>query len=147
DHVTIAVEGGETKRLTWAEVDHVIVGPVALPPAAKAAPADPTPPPQVPSPPPRVEDLPGAHVHIDSPKPVYVYWRPPGSTAWEKVCASPCDMELPVSGTYKVTGNGVAAKEFGLQANAGESVVVEVEPSSTAGVVAGVLLTVAGFAT
>jgi hypothetical protein len=144
DHVTIEVDGGDTTRVAWGEVDHVIVGPVLLPPATSIAPpvVASAPPPL----PPPAEEPGLARVHVSSPKPVFLYRRPPGSTAWEKVCESPCDAELPVSGTYRVTGNGIAAKELALNANAGESVVLEVAPSSTAGVVAGVALTVAGLA-
>lgn len=128
DHVTIVVEGGDTKRIAWAEVDHVIVSPVSIPS-----------PPSSPVTPER-----GAFVHVTSPTPVFLYRRAPDSTAWKQVCSSPCDKELPVSGTYRVTGNGMAAKELTLQASAGEVVEVKVDPSSSLGMVAGGVLMAAG---
>lgn len=140
DHVTIVVEGGETKRIPWADVDRVIVSSMPVPPAKPATPAAA---PAAPAPaPPAKEEL--AFVHVTTPKPVIVYRRPPGSIAWEQVCASPCDKELPVSGTYRVVGNGVAAKELGLQANPGERVEIKVDPSSTFGMLAGGVLMAAG---
>jgi hypothetical protein len=138
DHVTIVVETGEARRFDWADVDHVVVGPPA---PALAAPAPAAPAPAAPAP--KAPEL--AHVHVETPRPVVLYRRPPGSTAWEEVCSSPCDEELPVGGTYRVTGNGVPARDFGLQANGGEYVVVGVEPASIAGVVGGAILTAAGF--
>lgn len=141
DHVTVVVQSGESKRIAWADVDHVIVGPVSLPPGTSSVATAPSAAP----PPPPAEGVPGARVHVTSPTPVFLYRRAPGSTAWERVCTSPCDEELPASGTYRVTGNGVAAKELSLNANPGESVVLEVDPSSTIGTVVGVALSVAGF--
>jgi hypothetical protein len=136
DHVTVIVDGGETKRIAWAEVDRVIVASTALPPPpsastpAGAAPATP------PLPAPMVG--PRARVHITTSKNVILYRRPAGATAWVQACASPCNQELPIGDTYRITGNGVASsKEFHLDASPGGTVDVAIDPPSTGGMVAG----------
>ncbi|MBX3223611.1 MAG: hypothetical protein KF795_24075 [Labilithrix sp.] len=125
DHVTIVVDGGDTKRIAWALVDRVIVNAPSTPPPVT------TPPPEPP------KDEPRARVHVTSPKPVILYRRPPGSTTWTQVCTSPCDEELPIGGTYRIHGNGMSPKEISLIASAGDVVELVVDPPSTAGRVAG----------
>ncbi len=156
-HVTIIVEGkAESQRIPWPEVDRVIVSSTAVPPPPGArTPAAPTPPTPAPMVGPR------AHVRINSPKQVFLYRRPAGSTSFVQQCVSPCDQELPIGDTYRVTGNGVAqSKEFHLGAAPGGSVEINVEPPSTGGMIlggfmagggasaayVGLILTLAGFA-
>jgi hypothetical protein len=140
DHVTVVVEKGETKRVPWAEVDRVIVASTAVPPPPSpgaAAPATPA----VPAP----MVGPRARVHISTKRNVLLYRRPAGSSNWVQACMSPCNQELPIGDTYRITGNGVAAsKEFHLEANPGGVVDVTVDPPSTGGMVGGGFLAGAG---
>ncbi|MBX3207474.1 MAG: hypothetical protein KF764_20670 [Labilithrix sp.] len=138
DHVTVIVDQGESKRIPWAEVDRVIVASTAVPapPSASppirgtAAPATP------PLPAPMVG--PRARVHITSSKNVILYRRPASSSGWVQACTSPCNQELPIGDTYRVTGNGVSSsKEFRLEASPGGSVDVAIDPPSTGGMVLG----------
>jgi hypothetical protein len=132
DHVTVEVEKGDTKRVPWAEIDRVIVASAALPPppgSSTTAPTPPTPAPMV---------GPRARVHITSSKNVILYRRPAGSSGWVQACSAPCNQELPIGDTYRVTGNGVAAsKEFHLDAPPGGLVDVAIDPPSTGGMVLG----------
>lgn len=132
DHLTIVVVEGETKRVPWAEVDRVIVASTALPaPPSPGAPAPVAP----------TTAGPRARVHITSPRTVILYRRPAGSTSWVQACTSPCDQELPIGDTYRVTGNGVSAsKELRLDANPGDTVDLSVDPQSTGGMVLGGIL-------
>jgi hypothetical protein len=134
DHVTIVVEGkAESRRIPWPEVERVIVASTAVPPPPTAStPAPATPP----TPAPMVG--PKARVHITSPKQVLLYRRPSGSTAFVQQCTSPCNEDLPIGDTYRVTGNGVAqSKEFHLEASPGGTVDVVVDPPSTGGMIFG----------
>lgn len=139
DHVTIVVvEGGETKRVSWSDVDRVIVGSPAAPtpagpPIYRGAPATP------PLPSPMIG--PRARVHLSSPRNTILYRRAAGSAGWMIACTSPCNEELPIGDTYRVTGNGIAqSKEFRLDAPPGGSVDVTIDPPSTGGMVLGGLM-------
>lgn len=136
DHVTVIVApGGETKRIPWPEVDRVIVASTPVPPAPTAAnpiPAASPPTPMAPMVGPR------ARVHITSPKQVILYRRAAGSTAFQQVCTSPCDLELPIGDTYKLAGNGLSQnKELRLAAGPGGFVDIVVDPPSTGGMILG----------
>ncbi|MBX3262582.1 MAG: hypothetical protein KIS78_02355 [Labilithrix sp.] len=138
DHVTVIVDQGETKRVPWAEVDRVIVATTAVPaPPTSTTPARGIPAPATPPlPAPMVG--PRARVHITSSKNVILYRRPASSSGWVQACASPCNEELPIGDTYRLTGNGVSSsKEFRLDASPGGSVDVAVDPPSTGGMVLG----------
>ena len=140
DHVTVMIDQGETKRVPWAEVDRVIVASTALPAPPSAGAATPAPP-ETPAP----MVGPRARVHITSTRNVILYRRPAGTTSWVQACTSPCNQELPIGDTYRLTGNGVAAsKEFHLDARPGGSVDVAIDPPSTGGMVLGGLLAGAG---
>ena len=136
DHVTIVVEGkAESRRIPWPEVDRVIVASTAVPPppsSSTTAPAAATPP----TPAPMVG--PKARVRITSPKQVILYRRPAGSNAFVQQCTSPCNEDLPIGDTYRVTGNGVAqSKDFRLDAPPGGAVDIVVDPPSTGGMILG----------
>lgn len=145
-HVSIAVPGAGTKKVAWADVEKVIVasytGP--LPPSATAG----TPVPYVAASTPPLDapmQGPRARVHIHAKTPVLLYRKPAGTEAWSKACASPCDVELPIGDTYRLTGNGVPqTKEFKLDAPAGGSVEINFDPPSTPGMLFGGTLAYGG---
>jgi hypothetical protein len=130
DHVTVIV-GAETLRVPWAEVDRVIVSSSPAPaPSASPKPAP---------------DGPHVRVHITTPKQVILYRRAPGSTSWSRVCTSPCDAEVPLGGSYRITGNGVpATAPFSIEANPGSVVDLAVDPASTGGMIGGGFLAATG---
>lgn len=139
DHVTIQIDKGETKKIPWPEIDRVIVASTAVPaPPTSSSPASPA---YAPSATPPIDAPmvgPRARVHLSSSKNLILYRRPAGSTAWVPACHSPCNEELPIGDTYKVTGNAVASsKEFHLDAPPGGSVDVAVDPPSTGGMIFG----------
>jgi hypothetical protein len=146
DHVTILTDAGP-RRIEWADVDRVLVSVPASPsPSPYTIPsAGPSPAPREAQPLPEKpkekekepESGPRVHVHVKTPKPVVLYRRAPGSTGWQLICSAPCDKEVPVSGTYRVVGNGVAAKELVLPASDGDTVDITVDPSSTTGLALG----------
>jgi F0F1-type ATP synthase membrane subunit c/vacuolar-type H+-ATPase subunit K len=134
DHVTVVVApGGETKRIPWPEVDRVIVASTPVPPTPTAsAPAASPPTPPAPMVGPR------ARVHITAPKQVILYRRAAGTSAFQQVCTSPCDLELPIGDTYKLAGNGLSQnKELHLAAGPGGFVDIVVDPPSTGGMILG----------
>ncbi len=142
DHVTVIVEGGETKRIAWAEVDRVVVAAPVGAPSTTTTPPAPAP---AATPPPPMEG-PRVRVHVTSDKPVLLYRRPAGTTTWVQACTSPCDVELPTGDTYRINGNGLqGTKEFNLQASGGGAVNIEVDPASTAGMVFGGTLSGIGW--
>jgi hypothetical protein len=145
DHVTILVEGGSPTRIPWAQVERVIAAstPIPPPPAGTAvAPAVATAPEAEP---PMVG--PKARVHITTKKNAILYRRPAGSTGWSKACTSPCDRDLPIGDTYRITGNGLPqSKEFHLETGPAGFVDLVVDPPSTGGmVIGGILAGTGGF--
>jgi hypothetical protein len=125
DHVSVTV-GAETKRVAWGDVERVVVTqpPPEAPPGASAA---------------RVR------VHISSPKNVILFRRASGSTAWVQACTSPCNAELPLGDTYRITGNGVpASAPFTLEGPPGGLVDITVAPASNAGMIGGGFLAATG---
>jgi hypothetical protein len=91
---------------------------------------------------------PKVRVHVSSPRNVILYRKPAGTSSWSKACDSPCNMELPIGDTYRVAGNHIAqSKEFKLEASAGGTVDVVIDPPSGGGMVlGGVLAGVGGTA-
>jgi hypothetical protein len=146
DHVTILVEKGETKRIAWSEIDRVVVATTPIPPppgggdqvGARTLPGA-TAPTAAPM------NGPRARVHITSSSTVVLYRRVPGSTAWTMACTSPCDAELPLGDSYRVTGNGVAqSSEFSLQGSPNSTIELKVDGQSTGGMVLGGALAAIG---
>jgi hypothetical protein len=68
---------------------------------------------------------------------------------WREVCTAPCDAQLPVEWTYRVSGNGIRpSNPFRLTGNPGDHVNVTVNASSTAWFVVGIVIVpIAGFFT
>jgi hypothetical protein len=137
DHVTIIVEGGSPTRIPWAQVERVIAASTPIPraPATSAEPAAAIPEAE----PPMVG--PKARVHITTSRSAILYRRPAGSGSWTKACASPCDRELPIGDTYRITGNGLPqSKEFHLDVGSAGFVDLVVDPPNTGGMVLGGML-------
>jgi hypothetical protein len=140
DHLTIAVDTGELRRVPWTEVQRVIVAA-----STKVSPAPaPAPPPAPEAPPPPMRG-PLVWVHISSPKHVTLNRRLDASGSWARACDSPCDVELPLADEYEIAGLGNGpTKDFRLKASPGQSVVLSIEPPSIAGIVLGGALVVLG---
>jgi hypothetical protein len=81
---------------------------------------------------------PRARVHITSPKQVILYRKAAGTSSFQQVCTSPCDLELPIGDTYRLAGNGLSQnKELHLAAGPGGFVDIVVDPPSTGGMILG----------
>lgn len=149
NHVTILVEASSSPTIIpWAEVDRVIVSTTPVPPSAAPAmpPVHPIPPATPPLPVPFAG--PTVRVHVTAPSSVILYRHPAGTTSWVKACTSPCDVDLPLGDSYRVTGNNVAqSSDFSLHGAPGSTVNVDVSPQSTGGVVMGGLIGGAGILT
>jgi hypothetical protein len=148
-HVSISVPGEPTKKVPWADVEKVIVasytGP--LPPSASSG----SPVPYVAPSTPAIEAPmvgPKARVHISGGKRVILYRKPAGTNAWSQACSTPCDTELPIGDSYRLTGNGVPqTKEFRLQASPGGAVDLHIDPPSTPGILLGGTMAYGGAGT
>jgi hypothetical protein len=141
DHLTIAMDTGEMRRVSWAEVERVIVATsTRIPPMPRTTdvtPAVPAPRPPPPPPPPPMRG-PLVWVHITAPQHVTLNRRLDQGADWVKACDSPCDVELPIADEYEIAGLGNGpSKEFHLQASPGQSVVLSIEPPSIGGIVLG----------
>jgi hypothetical protein len=143
DHVTVIVPpNGEVKRIAWPEVDRVIVASTPIPPPPTSA--APAPSAQAATEAPMVG--PRARVHITSSKPVILYRRAAGSSAFIEACTSPCDRELPIGDTYRLAGSGLSQnKELRLSAGPGGFVDIEVDPPSVPGMLLGGALAALGW--
>jgi hypothetical protein len=85
-------------------------------------------------------------VHVDSPEPVELQ-RQDADGVWRDVCSSPCDRSLAEHRAYRVAGSGISAsEELSLQGR-GRRVTLDVRPSSSGWVVAGIVMTSVGGAT
>ena len=137
DHVTVLLATGESRRVTWHDVERVIVASTAVPPAIAAAASAST-----------AMVGPRARVHIKAPRPSYLYRRAAGTTDFVTACQTPCDAEMPIGDSYKIGGNGFrTTSEFKLDAAPGGSVDLTVDGPSWAGIVGGGVLTLGGGVT
>lgn len=123
DHVTLAMPTGEIRRIPWAAVDHLEIGAQrTTDPAAVPAPQ---PLPDTPKRGPLVR------VHITSEQTILLDRRPQGAETWVPACTSPCDEELPLGDTYRLSGAGVrATSEFRLQGAEGGHVDLKVDAAT-----------------
>ena len=129
DHVTILADGGEKKRVAWADVERVVVASTPIPPAGSVAATAEAPPPMV---------GPKVRVHITSTNRVILYRKAAGTGGFTQTCDAPCDMDLPVGDTYRIAGNGIAqSKEFRLEAGPSGFVDLVVDPPSKGGMFMG----------
>ncbi len=84
-------------------------------------------------------------MHVRTPEPVTLERRTE-DTPWQEVCASPCDAEVPVEGSYRITGDGVhKSRGFHLHPDGSGQVTLDVEPGSSLGHTAGVIMVIGGI--
>lgn len=127
DHVTIALANGQTARVDWSLVARIERGAGGAPPTAGGAP-------------PGSKPVKTAMVHIESERPVRLEAQT-GPKAFNFVCASPCDKELDLDALYRITGDGVrTSRPFSIEAQAGQRIVIEVDPGSKGAFVGGIIL-------
>lgn len=122
---------------------YLVVASQALAQPGGAAPPPPPPAPTAPAAPaaPAAATQALVLVHIDSPDPVNLE-APNADGSWSAVCHSPCDRPLP-AGEYRIYGNGIrSSKSF--QIEPGSRTTLEVDPTSSGGHTAGIVLTVVG---
>lgn len=85
-----------------------------------------------------------AEVHIDSPAPVSLERRAPGTTTWENVCTSPCDVKTSTTAEYRIVGTDLnESKTFMIDGTKGK-VVLGVAPGTKARENAGLWILVGG---
>jgi hypothetical protein len=148
-HVTVTLSTGEVRKVPWNEIERVIVASAATIPPLPSLPS--TPPPVVAAPTPSTPLPmvgPRVRVHVDSKKKVELHRKRDGvggTAGWVHACMSPCDVELPLGDTYKVTGSGIlSSSEFHLHEEPNHTANIVVDPTSIGGMVIGGLLGGAG---
>ena len=157
DHVTIRFKSGEARRFEWVDIDRVMPASGPEPPPLPPAPPKPLPTtaptiaptaaPTAVTPPP--ETLPPASgstvkVHINSPVPASLQRRPRGGQAFLRACDAPCDQEMPLSDDYMVSAAGAKTTAVKLAGQAGQTVIIDVDPPSDGGKIGGVAMIVVG---
>jgi hypothetical protein len=137
DHATVELATGQSAVIPWARIERIDRNGGSSPPPA------PLPQPVVP---PAPKERPSAVVHIESDTPVTLERRDPGGR-WMPACSSPCDEELPLASTYRISGSGVrTTNDFRLNARAGDHIVLELAAASKGAFAGGIVLTsVGGF--
>jgi radical SAM protein with 4Fe4S-binding SPASM domain len=96
---------------------------------------------------PCVSSFPTAPIHVSSDKAVVLQLRE-GHRKYRTLCAAPCDVEVPIDATYRVAGDGIRASEdFVLRATCGEPVSLDVDASSKAAFIGGMVTASVGTAT
>ncbi len=152
-HVTVTLSTGDVRKVPWSEIDRVIVASAATIPPLPSQPSTPAPAAATPAPAPAPSTPlpmvgPRVRVHVESKKKVELHRKRDGvggTSGWLHACMSPCDVELPVGDTYKVTGSGIlSSSEFHLHEDANHTANVVVDPTSIGGMVIGGLLGGAG---
>ena len=144
DHVTIVLPGGETKRIPWAEVEHVLVGSQSSfgPPAPPS-----TPPEKTKAEPSARTDDDYVHVHFTASGrggSAFLYREPAGTMDWVTVCEAPCDADVPLHDRYRIGGNGNPTRDVKLKGTAGGSIALHADGRNTTGIVFGWILMATG---
>lgn len=133
DHVTVVVDGAD-QRFLWADVERVVVSERLAAPREGA----------------RSKPMNGplVRVHLTGTGTLHLHRRPEGSQDFVEVCESPCDVEVPLQDTFKVSGGSITTtKEFRLAGTPGSMVTVEVDGPNWFGIVGGGVLTIVGGVT
>lgn len=139
NHVTIAVEGGTSKRIAWGELESAARDgkPLELG-AANAKP----------------HREPGSmvFVQLDADESAVLEQEAPAGTKnafqWVEVCRAPCNLMMPNDRAYRIYGDGVRKSgTFALAGRNGERVTVAVDAAHTGGFVGGVVLMGVGIPT
>jgi len=136
DHATLEMATGQTAVIPWDRIERIErAGSRPPTPAPSFTPAFPAPPEG------------NALVHIDSEDPVTLERRVPGTRFWTPVCTSPCDIGVPVWGSYRISGQGIRdSNDFNLAARNGDHVVLNVSSATKGGFAGGIALTsIGGF--
>lgn len=140
-HARIQLPTGEIAMVQWSEIARIENGarpPTPTPEPPSTAWKPPPPPPPTPGPPPITG--PTLLVHIDSPRPVRLEHYDPARSNWDELCNSPCDMQVPVEGDYRIAGVGVkASNRFAMTGKAGDRIVIDVNPASKGWFAAGIV--------
>lgn len=138
-HVTIAVEGGTSKRIAWSDLEGATRDGKALelgPSAAKA------------------HKEPGSmvFVQLDADESAALEQEAPAGAKnafqWVEICRAPCNLMMPNDRSYRIHGDGVRkSSTFALAGRNGERVTVAVDAAHTGGFVGGVVLMGLGIPT
>lgn len=157
DHARIQLANGDVQFVPWPTIERIERAPMA--PAPSSIPTAPAPPsapsaspPTRPAPAIDPADAPGARrvaavtVHIDTTRAeVRLQGRPGDDFEWTRMCDAPCDARVPLAWEYRIVGDGLRASQaFLLDGRAGDRIVLTLDPSTNAGYVGGILVTVAG---
>ncbi len=94
-----------------------------------------------PGPPPPATAPGSAWVHVAGDPDIVLEARPPQGESWVAMCNAPCDRELPLDDSYRISGSGIQrSRVFTIAAQPGQHVVLEVSAHSTGGLVGGIVL-------
>ena len=132
-HVLLKLDGGQIARIRWDVVARVERAGALVPPGA---PPPPPPSPALPGPAIAAQDM--VLVHIDSPDPVRLESVLGKNNRF--VCDSPCDVAVPLQGTYRISGGVRPSRQFNFNARPGDRVVLSVDPASKGGFAGGIVM-------
>jgi hypothetical protein len=131
DHATVQLASGQSAVIPWDRVDRIEHG--------GAAPA----PTYYPAVVPMAMLGPKANVHIDTDQSVVLERRE--GREWIYQCSAPCDTDEPLSGIYRISGQGVRPTSgFRLNAQPGGHVVLQVSTAAQSNFTTGIALTGVG---
>lgn len=133
DHATVEMVG-QTAVIPWDRIERIDRGGVSPSPAPRPLPSSSTP---APAPAPGPEGT--ATVHIEADTPVTLDKRE--GRSWVFACNAPCDAELPLAGSYRISGQGIRnSAQFKLNARPGDHLVLDVNASSKGAFVGGIVV-------
>lgn len=141
DHVLLLLSDSQTARVRWDAIAKAERDGTPIDLAALRAPttANPTTPVIAEKPVPKVT------VHVESTRPVELQLNEETSLDWKVVCASPCDVELPIGRLYRIDAPGVRrSKPFTLRGVPGGTQLLDVDAGSSAGHTVGMVFTSIG---
>jgi hypothetical protein len=135
DHATVELATGQSAVIPWERIERIDRGVTgALPPTYEPRPGF-TSIPRAPEP--------TAVVHVQSDGPVVVERRV--GRSWVYACSSPCDADLPITGTYRISGTEIRnTPAFQLNARPGDHVILDVTSASKGSFKSGIALTGVG---
>ena len=145
DHATLQLANGQSARIRWDVIDHIIRNGVPLNTAQVQQQA--TQPSTASAPTPK--ETGNVWVHIDGAdnvdlESVITDAAPAGkrvTNGWATICSAPCDQEVPLAGSYRLAGDGVRpSRTFKLAGKPGDKVYIQADPASRGGFVGGIVL-------
>ncbi|MEO8797913.1 MAG: hypothetical protein ABI551_08515 [Polyangiaceae bacterium] len=144
DHATLQLANGQSARIRWDVIDHIIRNGVPLNTTqAQQQPA--TPPASTPAP----VETGRVWVHIEGGdgvdlESIITNATPTGkrvTNGWATMCTAPCDQEVPLAGSYRLAGAGIRASHtFKLAGKPGDKVYIQADPASKGSFVGGIVL-------